>query len=984
MKRLIFILTILWFPYSLFSQTTPTIGVSDKRPGKYAFTNAVIYVDYQTKIENATLLIDKDEIKAAGQDIEIPEGYQVKDLQGKYIYPSFIDPYSSYGIPDNKDKEEDNSSSSRRNQRANFKRSEDHPVNWNEAIRPHYNAVEDFTIDKEKAKELREMGFGTVTTFMPDGIARGTSVLATLTDESENKAVINKRASAHYSFDKGSSSQNYPSSLMGSIALLRQTYYDARWYKENKKKPFSDITLEAWSLNQSLPQVFEVENKRELMRANKIGREFNVNYIIKGAGDEYQIADQIKNTGISLILPVTFPEPPTVENAYQADEIELKDLRHWELAPANFKELNAREIPFAITSHGVKNKNTFFQNLKKSINHGFDKTAALKALTWTPAHLMDAQNKTGSLEEGKLANFIVTSGDIFDTSSKIYENWVQGKCFAINKIDPSDHTGTYNLNLDDQTYTLKITGKPSKEEFSVVRDDTMELKANGEIDKATLYLNIKDSDSENKIRLSGWAENNKWKGTGYTPDGEEITWNAQLTERMSEQTEDKKEKESKPEIISNKTSPFVAYGYESKPQQKTYLIKNATVWTNEEEGIVENYDVLVRQGKIEEVGRNIQSSDAEIIDGADKHLTSGVIDEHSHIAIEGGTNEASHAVTSEVRIEDILNPDDINIYRQLSGGVTMAQLLHGSANPVGGQSAIIKHRWGAKADELLVDNATPFLKHALGENVKQSRHPYSSRYPQTRMGVEAIIKDAYLQAEEYKEKWDNYQKLSNREKTKTQKPRKDLRLEAIADVLREESFITCHSYVQSETNMILKLAEEFGIKAHTLIHNTAGYKIADRLKEHGAYASNLPDWWAYKFEVYDAIPYNSALQDQQGILTAIHSDNAELARRLNQEAAKTVKYGGLSEEEAWKLVTLNPAKILHLDHKTGSIREGKDADLVLWSNNPLSIYATAEKTMVDGIIYYDREEDEQIKKEIEEERNMLINKILNKSKKEQD
>ena len=987
MKRLFAIsIALLCFGSVSFSQKTPTIGISDERPGKHAFTNAVIYVDYKTKLKGATLLIEKDEVVKAGKDINIPDGYQIKDLKGKYIYPSFIDLFTSYGLPDPKDKKEEESSVTGRYSRSQFKRSEDLPVNWNEAIQSHYNAVEEFTIDKKEAEKLREMGFGMVSSFRADGIARGTSFLATLSDESENKAVIKTNASAHYSFDKGTSNQNYPSSLMGSIALLRQTYYDAQWYQNKDKKPFSDITLDAFSLNQSLPQIFEVENKREVLRANNIRKEFNKNYIIKGTGDEYQIADQITNKSISLILPVTFPEAPCVDNSYQAEQVNLEDLRHWELAPTVFSELHAREIPVAITSEGIKSKEKFFKNLAKSIHYGLDKTIALKSLTYTPASLLRVEDKAGSLEKGKLANFIITSGDIFDPSSKIYENWIQGKSFTLQKIDLENHSGNYNLKVNDKIYTLKVSAKNGEEKFSVVKGDTLELNATGVIDENTVYLNIELPEKENKLRLSGWIENNNWKGSGYLPDGEKIKWKAGFTERTDSQEEKKAdEEEEHPSLVSRKTSPFTAYGYEKKPRQRAYLIKNATVWTNNEEGIVENYDVLVRNGKIQKVGKSISDNTAQIIDGTEKHLTSGIIDEHSHIAIEGGTNESSHAITSEVRIKDIINPDDINIYRQLSGGVTSAQLLHGSANPIGGQSAVIKHRWGATADDMLIDDAAQFLKHALGENVKQSRLPafLSSRYPQTRMGVEAIIKDAYLQAEDYKKKWEKYKQLPVQDKETAEKPARNLRLEALADILREESYITCHTYVQSETNMIMNLAEKFNVKAHTLIHNSEGYKIADKLKEHGVYASNLPDWWAYKFEVYDAIPYNSAIQSKYGILTAIHSDNAELGRRLNQEAAKTIKYGGLNEEEAWKLVTLNPAKILHIDHRTGSIEEGKDADLVLWSHNPLSIYARAEKTMVDGIIYYDKEKDEQMRKEIEKERNMLINKVLNESNSKQ-
>jgi imidazolonepropionase-like amidohydrolase len=340
-----------------------------------------------------------------------------------------------------------------------------------------------------------------------------------------------------------------------------------------------------------------------------------------------------------------------------------------------------------------------------------------------------------------------------------------------------------------------------------------------------------------------------------------------------------------------------------------------------------------------------------------------------------GTNEGTHAVTSEVRMKDVLNPEDLTLYRQLAGGVTTSHLLHGSANPIGGQSVIIKLRWGASPEEMMVKGQIGFLKHALGENVKQSNSTGSTRFPQTRMGVEQSIRDAYVRAKEYQQKWETYNKLPVTEKAKTQPPRKDLQLDAIVDEFNEKNFMVCHAYVESETQMIIELAKEFGIKPHTLIHNNEGYKLANEMREAGAAGSVFADWWNYKYEVFESTPYNAALEHRQGVLVCINSDDAEMGRRLNQEAAKTVKYGGLSEEEALKLVTLNPAKILHLDDRTGSIKVGKDADLVLWTDHPLSVYANASKTFVDGTLYYDLDADKEMYKKIQEERARLVNKI---------
>jgi imidazolonepropionase-like amidohydrolase len=413
------------------------------------------------------------------------------------------------------------------------------------------------------------------------------------------------------------------------------------------------------------------------------------------------------------------------------------------------------------------------------------------------------------------------------------------------------------------------------------------------------------------------------------------------------------------------TYPNIGFGLKEKAVAETILFKNATVWTNEQDGILKNTDVLIKDGKISKIGTNLNAGRAKIVDATGKHLTSGVIDEHSHIAT-AAVNEGGQNSSAEVTIEDVVNPEDINIYRNLSGGVTTIQILHGSANPIGGRSAIIKLKWGESAQNMLYKDAPKFIKFALGENVKQSNWQSFSRFPQTRMGVEQVFTDYFQRAKEY----DALKKSG--------KPyRKDYELETLAEILNKERFISCHSYVQSEINMLMKVAEKFNFRINTFTHILEGYKVADKMKEHGVGGSTFSDWWAYKYEVNDAIPYNAALMHKAGVLTAINSDDREMSRRLNQEAAKTMKYGGVSEEDAWKFVTLNPAKLLHIDDKVGSVKVGKNADLVLWNTNPLSIYAKAEKTLIEGVTYFEIEKDKLMRKAIKKERNELINMMLN-------
>jgi imidazolonepropionase-like amidohydrolase len=302
--------------------------------------------------------------------------------------------------------------------------------------------------------------------------------------------------------------------------------------------------------------------------------------------------------------------------------------------------------------------------------------------------------------------------------------------------------------------------------------------------------------------------------------------------------------------------------------------------------------------------------------------------------------------------------------------------LHGSANPIGGRSAIVKWKWGLTADEMLYQNQPKFIKFALGENVKQSNWGIDNptRFPQTRMGVEQVFTDYFQRAKEYDLAWKTFNSSSRKDSKKA--PRVDIEMQTLSEILNNKRFITCHSYVQSEILMLMNVADKMGFKINTYTHILEGYKVANEMKAHGVGASTFSDWWAYKFEVNDAIPFNGAIMHRAGVLVAYNSDDAEMSRRLNQEAAKAIKYGGISEEDAWKFVTLNPAKMLHIDDKVGSIKVGKDADLVLWNDNPLSIYAKAEKTLIEGVVYFDLDKESQKQKDIATERAMLIGQML--------
>lgn len=966
MKRLsLFLLTL--FGWSMMAHAQPTFhenGVRDKRPEYSLFKNATIHVDGKTTISNGWLLIKGDRIEKVGKDFEFPKSAQVYDLAGKHIYPGFVDSYSDYGMPEIKRVRGGSF------YEMQFNSQKDGAYYWNQAIKPETKAAEIFKTNTKAAEDLRKIGFGAVVSHSKDGIARGNSALVSLANGKENEVLLKSDVSTHFSFEKGTSTQSYPVSLMGSVALLRQAFYDATWLKSGGGTTERNLSLEALSQNMSLPAVFQGKSVLDALRADKIGKEFGQKYIIKSGGDDYQRIDEIKKIGTHIIAPINFPKALDVEDPLDADAVALADLKHWEMAPTNLAKLASNQISFSITASDLVDKSQFFSNIQKAVANGLDKGVALDALTNQPAKAFKIDNLVGSIKTGLIANFLISSEEIFDAKSKLLENWVQGQKFVITDLSLAAINGKYTVNIPDFT-KLEITGENDKPTLEFFENDTTKVKATATRDKSFLTINYKKKDP-GTYRLTGFISDKKISGEGKDGNGDSFVWTANLDESVAQKAKVDSAKKAETPKVGEIIYPFVAFGNTTIPAKQDILIKNATIWTNEADGNMVG-DVLIKNGKIESVGKNLSAAGAKVVDGTGKHLTNGIIDEHSHIAL-FSINEVE-SVSSEVRQEDVVNSEDINIYRQLAGGVTTSQLLHGSADCIGGQSAIIKLKWGETPENLIISNSPKFIKFALGENVKRGNSPQTpNRFPSTRMGVEQVFTDAFTRAIAYKKEWANY----NNQKVKTGLValRRDLELDALVEILDGKRNITCHSYVQSEINMLMKLGDSLGFKINTLTHILEGYKVADKMKARNINASTFADWWAYKMEVKEAIPYNAAIMTKVGINTAINSDDPEMARRLNQEAAKTILYGGLTEEQAWKTVTLNPAKMLHLDDRLGSIKKGKDADLVLWTDNPLSIYAKPEKTIIEGSIYFDLETEGSKIKSVDTEKNRIIQKLL--------
>ncbi|HKP93354.1 MAG TPA: amidohydrolase family protein, partial [Chthoniobacterales bacterium] len=623
-----------------------------------------------------------------------------------------------------------------------------------------------------------------------------------------------------------------------------------------------------------------------------------------------------------------------------------------------------------------KPEKDFWPRLRLAIRRGLGKEAALAALTTTPAEMFGVADRLGSIAPGRIANFVLASGDLFGDEARVLTTWVDGRNYDTDQARELDVRGTWELSAESKTLPLVIEGKLEKLEAKLGdQKATVSVKENTILLIAPAKLFDK---GEGSIRLTGQVVGETVGGSGAVPGAANVRWNAKRTAAFTsvKKPDDKPSPLDKP-LDFPETFPAGAFGRTGLPEQpKTVLVQGATIWTSGPQGTLQNADLLVTAGKITAVGPGLKApGGAPVIDGKGMHVTPGIVDCHSHTAISRGVNEASHAVTCEVRIGDVVDATDIGLYRELAGGVTAANLLHGSANPMGGQNQVVKFRWGGSPEELKFADAMPGVKFALGENVKQANwgDKFKTRYPQTRMGVEQIMRDRFRAAQEYDAAL----------KKKSGLPvRRDLQLEAISEILNGKRLIHCHSYRQDEVLAFLTVAREFKIKVGTLQHILEGYKVADVMAKDGVGGSTFADWWGYKFEVYDAIPDNAAMMNGQGVITSVNSDSADLARRLNTEAAKSMKYGGLSPEDALKLVTINPAKQLRIDAKTGSLEAGKDADFVVWTANPLSNYARVQQTWIDGRKYFDRAEDAEARKSFAAQREALIQKALTERLKE--
>jgi N-acetylglucosamine-6-phosphate deacetylase len=1031
----------------------PPNSVRRPDPSWHALVNATVHVAPGKVLEGATVVVRGGMIESVEGGVgRVPVGPRVWDCTGLHVYAGFIDPYVEVEAPPP--------------DRTVVR------THWNARVTPQRRAWDGPLVDGRTAESLRGLGFAAAGVSPRGGVFRGQGAVVSLgrvpEDTSEPRPPVYATGVFHaLSFElsrgeRGSADaeaywSNYPNSQMGAIALVRQVLHDARWQARARGAgAYTEPENALDALSADLPLWFDTEHELEALRAAKIGREFSARAVIVGSGTEYRRLEAIRQDGLAFIVPLNFPRAPDVSSLGKAESTDLRTLMAWEQAPANPRYLDSAGVSVALTSAKLRERKDFWGNLRTAIRAGLPEDRALAMLTTAPAEILGVSSMLGTVEPGKRANLLVTDGPVFAAKTVKRDLWIDGVRHELTPGPGEDPVGTWRVaEVDgskvedeegarrvyitkDAAVTVAVGDKRVKASRVTIAgrraDYTYENRAFVETGAGVVTeslvvhhdeavgVSVQPDGSVRRLRLTRISrEGVPPKADRPKPEGEaappgavpepEARKEEFKEEKRDDRQEGKREEEGSIEIPPLPGYPFGPYALKSPPEQPEWLaITNATIWTcNERDEVIEGGTLLVRRGRIEAVGRGVRVPEgAVVVDASGRHVAPGIIDCHSHTGISRGVNESGQAVTAEVRIQDVTDPDTVSWYRQLAGGVTAVGSLHGSANPIGGQNAVIRIRWGVVHPEEMhfagrgtYSDANPFenpgpepeasrgvpparkvlganlvmpgIKFALGENVKSANagNAATTRYPQSRMGVEAIIRDRFTAAREYARSWRAWARDRG-----AVPPRRDLELEALAEVLEHRRLVHCHSYRQDEILMLARVAADFGFRIGTYQHILEGYKVADAVRDSAIGASAFSDWWAYKVEVQDAIPQGPTLMHEVGVNVSYNSDSDELARRLNAEAGKAVKYGGLPPAVALRFVTIHPAQQLMIDDRVGSLEAGKDADFAIWSGPPVSSMSRCEATWVEGRRYFSLEDDAEHRRWIASERRRLIQKVL--------
>ncbi len=940
-------------------------------PPYYAIQNVKVVTGAGAPIEGATVLLADGLIEAVGKNVKVPGDARVIDGKDLTLFAGMIDAMTTLA-----QKSESEASAESRAPRTTWVAGpEDRP-----GTTPWVSAVDNLS-DDPRIEKWRKAGFTSAVTTPEKGIFAGQAALINLVDKPTRQAVLVTPVAQRINLTGGGELRTFPGSLMGVLAYIKQVFADTDHYAKTKAayakdprgrvRPEYDRTLDPIeaAIIAKTPFLMPANLGREIDRVLVLQKELGVNTIVYGGQGAYARVEALRAARVPVLVNLNWPKEEKARDPEA--ETPFRTLAHRRLAPTTPADLAHAKVPFAFYSGGLATTSEIMESVRSATTNGLSNEAALAALTSSAAAILGVGDRLGTVEKGKIANLVLATDWPWAEGAEVRAVFVDGRLYQEYKSDEPKEAPAMDVS---GTWTLTTQGsrgaREVKADLTMSKDGKVTGKTTSDRGESTIEegrMSGKELRFKTTREVEGRSMTSSWTLAidGEKAAGSLTAGSMQMDvsgSRTAKATGDVAAKKSSDDAIplADVRAGLLAYQGPAK-KMETFAVINASVWTVSGK-TVENGIVVVSDGKIRAIGTDVKiPKGAEVIDAKGGALIPGIIDCHSHIAIEGGVNEGTLAVTSMVAVADVINPDDIAIYRALAGGVTCANLLHGSANPIGGQSQVIKLRWGSDAEGLKFAGAPAGIKFALGENPKRSNVNAGAlgvpaRYPQTRMGVMDVIREAFTEAQAYQKYWDEYDG-GGKNGIKPTLPRRDLQMEALVEILEGDRMVHSHCYRSDEILQLLLLADEFGFKVATLQHVLEGYRVADEIAAHGAGASTFSDWWGYKAEAYEAIPYNAALMTERGVVVSINSDSAEEMRHLNQEAAKCVKWGGMDEVEAMKMVTLNPALQLGVADRVGSIEVGKDADLVLYNGHPFATESVVLKTFVDGNLYFDLQQD---------------------------
>jgi imidazolonepropionase-like amidohydrolase len=892
---------------ALAALAIPWNGSAQDAPSSYAIQNARLVTVSGSTIDNGTIVLEGGIITAIGRNVDVPAGAWMIDAEGLTVYPGLIDALSTLGMPSEMTVPSGAGGGARFGGPPGGEgRSGQAPFSRGPEDRPAtYTwrmAADELVGGEDDFTAWRTAGFTTVVTGPSRGFFPGHAAVVNLAGDRPRDMIVKTNVAQRVNLSGGPDHRGYPGSLAGAFAYIRQFFSDAAYYARSQRR-----------------------------------------YDANPRGNTRPTYDRALEGALSIqsgAEPLLFPgsSAPEISRALRTSaEIGARPIVYGGAAAFRMtSELAAAGAPVLVSVDWPAPPKDPDPEADEQLS---DIRYRLLAPT-SPALLQESGIPFAFYSDGR------SGAEVLDGVKKAVEaglspdNAVRAMTLSVAEI----------YGVADRLGSLEV-GKIAN--LTVTDGDLL-----GDGSVKMVFVDGRQFEATEGGRMGmGRRGPGARGGRGPGARAEEGGENAAGGDDTDTENADEGPSDAglRALIGPDYTGPY--------RDDAVTLIQNATVLTITN-GTLENASILLRNGKIAEIGRDISPpSGAHVIDGAGKFVMPGIIDAHTHIV--GGFNEGAVSVSAMTRAQDVMNPDDINMYRALAGGVTLVNILHGSANAIGGQNAVIKNRWGMGASDLLFDEALPGIKFALGENPTRDRNP--DRYPATRMGVMDVIRDAFIDAQEYQAEWDEW----NDGDRSGLAPRRDLKLEALAQILSGERQVHAHSYRADEILQLLLLADEFGFKIAAFQHVLEGYKVASELAEHGAGASTFSDWWGYKIEAYDAIPYNAAIMNEHGVLVSINSDSNEEMRHLNEEAAKTQRYGGMTDDEALAMITINPAKQLGISDRVGSLEVGKDADLVVYDRHPLDNYAVPQMTFVDGKLYFDIEGDRLRQAAIEAEKRLL-------------